>query len=183
MNEWNPGGRELVAMQVLSVAAVFVGVLVYLFGYALTHALDGVIDLAGLGVGLALLVAGLAVVVVVHEGIHGLVMLPFGAMPRFGFTTLAGAVPAFSCTADGHRFTQAQFTWIALAPTVVLGLGVLVLQPWAGLWLVGVAVFHLSGCVGDWVMASVAGRQPRGTLIEDLETGLRFHPPHRPDAS
>jgi hypothetical protein len=33
---------------------------------------------------------------------------------------------------------------------------------------------HLSGCAGDIAMVWVAARQPRGTTIEDLQTGVRF---------
>lgn len=179
MTEWTPGPREVATMQALGLVGLVAGGILYSILYGLEHSPEFLVEgIVPLLVGVALVAVSLAVAVVGHEGVHGLAMLPFGARPRFGFTKIAGSVPAFYCTADGHRFTKAQFTWVALAPTLVLGglLAWAVLQPWAGLWLVVAAAFHLSGCVGDWLMAVVAGRQPRGTLVEDLQTGMRFHP-------
>ena len=48
--------------------------------------------------------------------------------------------------------------------------------PYGG-WLVIPLGFHLGGCVGDlWFLGMIA-RQPQGTVIEDLRTGVRFHRP------
>lgn len=166
-------------MQVLSVVAVFIGSFGYMFVFALTHQVEFVIDdLGAFALGLVLFLGTMVAVVIAHEGVHGLAMAAFGARPRFGFTRLGGTMPAFFCTADGHRFTQGQFLGVGIAPTLVVGglIAVLVTQPWAPLWLPVVGALHLGGCVGDWMMMRVAGRQPRGTLVEDCVAGMRFHP-------
>lgn len=185
MTEWTPGRRELTLMQGLSVVAVVAGGLLYGAVWGLAHPEGFLFTAPVVLLGLFGSMLGLVAVVVVHEVVHGLAMLPHGARPRFGFTRLAGVVPAFYCTADGHRFTQPQFAWIALAPTLVVSalLGVVAAMPWIGPGVVAVAALHLSGCAGDWVMLAVAARQPRGTLVEDLATGMRFHPPAAPAAS
>lgn len=127
--------------------------------------------------GMAAAVVGL---IVLHEGIHGLAMLPFGARPSFGLGVAGGGVlPYVSTTAAGHRFTRTGYVVVALAPSVVLTVLTLALVGWSpfGGWLVVPAAFHLGGCVGDWWLVAVAARHPPGSHYEDLREGLRIHLP------
>ncbi len=163
-------------MNVLGAIAAVVGGIAFLWAWGSGRGeVIVVFDLVAL-LGMALVVVGVVMAGVVHEGVHALAMLPFGAQPRFGATRIHGA-PAWYCTAEGHRFTKAQFGFVALAPTVVVSalIWALAVQPWMGMGVVVVGAIHLSGCGGDWVMLAVAARQPRGTLVEDRAQGMRFH--------
>jgi hypothetical protein len=114
--------------------------------------------------------------VIAHEAIHGMVMLGFGARPRFGATLVGRVLPAIYATAPGHRFTRSQYWAVAAAPGVLIsGLGLWAcFGPWAGYLILPLAL-HLGGCVGDGFAARRVLREPRGTRCEDLVDGIRFH--------
>lgn len=127
--------------------------------------------------GMAAAVVGL---VVSHEGIHGLAMLPFGARPSFGVGVGGGGfLPYVYTTSPGHLCTRTGYMVVALAPSLLLIVVTVALVGWApfGGWLAVPAAFHLGGCVGDWWLVTVAGRQPAGSRFEDLHDGLRIHLP------
>ena len=140
------------------------------------------------GIGLAVTIVVSLVSLILHEGLHGVVMALFGAKPEFGAGSMqtperegrpSAKVPYFFATAPGHQFTPRQMTWVALVPTVVLSAAFLVLialspDAWA-YGLVLPAGIHLSGCVGDWQIVGVVRRQPEGTLVEDTRDGMILH--------
>lgn len=123
-----------------------------------------------------LVVAITLLVVIAHEAIHGMVMLGFGARPRFGATLVGRVLPAIYATAAGHQFTRSQYLAIAMAPgTLVSGLGLWAcFGPWAGYLILPLAL-HLGGCVGDGFAAARVLHEPAGTQCEDLIDGIRFH--------
>jgi hypothetical protein len=123
-----------------------------------------------------LVVALTALVVIAHEAIHGLVMLCFGARPRFGAMLVSRIMPALYATSAGHRFTRGEYLTVAAAPAVtisVLGFWSC-FGPWAGYLILPLA-FHLGGCVGDGFAGWRVLREPPGTECEDLRDGIRFH--------
>jgi hypothetical protein len=70
-----------------------------------------------------LLVAALtAVLLVLHEAIHGLVMLAFGARPTFGVVLVGKSLPALYATSEGHRFSRTQYFIVAATPAVAISL-------------------------------------------------------------
>jgi hypothetical protein len=111
---------------------------------------------------------------IAHEGIHGLVMLLFGARPRFGATLVGGTMPALYATSERHRFTRGQYLIVAAGPAVVISL----LGFWACFspWI-GYLALHLGGCVGDVFAFWRVLREPPGTECEDLRDGIRFYRP------
>lgn len=125
---------------------------------------------------------------VVHEGLHGVVMRSFGARPEFGAGRMqtpelegkpSAAVPYFFATAPGHHFTPRQMTVVALVPTFVVSAAFVILiavlsAPWA-FGLVLPAGLHLSGCVGDWFIVRLMREQPPGTAVEDARDGMILH--------
>lgn len=123
-----------------------------------------------------LVVALTSLLMIAHEAIHGMVMLGFGARPRFGVTLVGKVVPAMYTTTAGHRFTRKQYLTVALAPTaLVSGLGLWAcFGPWAGYLILPLAL-HLGGCVGDGFAAWRVLHEPPGTEYEDLRDGIRFH--------
>lgn len=121
----------------------------------------------------------LALLLIGHEMLHGLVMRSFGACPMYGAAMAARVLPVFYCTANGHRFTRLQYAAAALAPVVLISLigGALVVLAPFGYWLVIPLGLHFGGSTGDlWALGLIL-RQPRGTLIEDLKAGVVFHRP------
>ena len=125
------------------------------------------------------LVLGTVAALVLHETVHGLAMLRFGARPQFGIGMMQGKAPYAYATAPGHRFTRRQFWWVAMLPTFVVNaaLAALILTlPW-GPYLVLPAALHLSGCVGDWAILRMVSTHPAGTLVEDTRDGVILHIP------
>ena len=125
------------------------------------------------------IVLGLTTAVMfVHEAVHALAFLLLGARPRFGAVRTEDGVPYLSVGAEGHMFSRASFTFVLLAPVVLLGGAFAIwvaLLPWGG-WMVIPAAVHLAGCVGDLVMLTVVAYLPSGTRIEDTDSGMAFHP-------
>ena len=140
------------------------------------------VDLSVLGVGLGVLgmLIASALVLVVHEALHGVVIALCGVRPRFGAGKMAdGRTPYLYAGAPGHRFSRVQYLFIAWSPSIVGNAAIVALIavfPW-GVWLVLPLVVHVSGCVGDWLMLAVLHRQPPGTVVEDTMQGFRLHPP------
>lgn len=176
--EWTPGKSVVLFMNIAGIALMALGLVLYFLAWAgedgsTSFVFSGLAMIVGLVVTLALTF----ILMVIHEAIHGVVVAAFGARPKFGVTMIGKAIPAFYCTAPGKRFTKTQFLIVALAPLVILGgllFPVVAFVPLGG-WLVLPAAIHLGGCVGDMALAWVAARQPRGTLIEDMKSGMRFY--------
>jgi hypothetical protein len=123
-----------------------------------------------------LVVAITAVLLLVHEGIHGLVMLAFWARPTFGVVLVGRVLPALYATSVGHRFSRGQYLTVAATPAVVISvLGFLLcFGPWGGYLIVPLAI-HLGGCVGDFFACGRVLHEPADTEFEDLQDGIRFH--------
>jgi len=136
------------------------------------------ITISGADLGLSLI--ALAVLLVLHELIHGWTMRRYGARPTYGTGVLGRVMPYFYCTAAGFRFTRRQFVVVSLAPAVLISVAGVLALALAGDtadWLVLALATHLGGCIGDFWGTILALRQPPGTTYEDIKTGIRFHPP------
>lgn len=173
--DWRPGASEAGTWSVVGIAVTVVGVPLFALPTVLRLGPSG--STFRIGLGDVLVVLGLTVLLVIaHEGIHGLVMLRFGARPRFGVVLVGGVVPALYATAEGHRFTRGQYLTVAAAPAVTISvLGFLAcFNSWGGYLILPLA-FHLGGCVGDGFAAWRVLRERQGTKFEDLRDGIRFH--------
>ena len=113
---------------------------------------------------------------VLHELLHGLAMSRYGARPTYGAGIYHKVLPYLYCTANGHRFTRTQFAVVCVAPVVLISFfgAFCVAFISYGSWLIVPLGIHLAGCIGDFWMLALAYRQPRGTLFEDLKTGVRI---------
>lgn len=178
--EWQPNKGAQLFMSIAGLVLSVIGVILYSLAWQ-SPGRSGSFALSGSQVWIALAATtGLTLaLIVLHEAIHGLVIAAFGAKATFGVTMIGKTIPAFYCTSPGHRFTKSRFLAVALAPMVLLGGACFLLVAFAPLggWLVLAAALHLGGCIGDVVLAWVAARQPRGTLVEDMKAGVRFHGP------
>jgi len=173
--DWRPGRAEATIWNVVAIVLIGLGLPLFALPSVLRHGPGG----ASFRIGLTeiLLVVGLtALLLVVHEGIHGLVMLAFRARPSFGVVLVGGAMPALYATSVGHRFSRPQYLTVGATPAVVISvLGFLLcFGPGAGYLIVPLAI-HLGGCVGDLFACGRVLREPPDTEFEDLRDGIRFH--------
>jgi hypothetical protein len=173
--EWRPGTSEAMTWKVVAVVLMAVGLPLFSLPWILQKGPAGASFQIGL-VDVLLVVALTAVLLVVHEAIHGLVMLAFGARPTFGALLVARVMPAFYATSVGHRFSRTQYLTVAAAPAAAISVigFLLCFGSWGGYLIVPLAI-HLGGCVGDFFAIWRVLREPRGTEFEDLRDGIRFH--------
>jgi len=173
--DWRPGTSSAIAWNVAGIVVTVAGL--FLFTLPVMLRSGSVSGPFKFGLVDMLLVVALTVVLMVsHEAIHGLVMLGFGARPRFGAMLVGHVVPALYATADGHLFARRQYLAVAATPAVaisVLGFAAC-FGPWAAYLIVPLAI-HLGGCVGDGFAVLRALREPSTTTCEDLRDGIRFH--------
>jgi hypothetical protein len=111
-----------------------------------------------------------------HEGVHGIFMLAFGARPKFGMLRTGVLVYGFYATDPGHRFTRRQYLAVCLAPLAILGLlgiPLCMLSP----YLAVPFAFHLAGCIGDIGISYRVLQAPPTVICEDLRDGIRFWKP------
>jgi hypothetical protein len=123
-----------------------------------------------------LLVLVYLLMMVLHEGLHGLVIAWAGQIPRFGVKWRLGVVYA---TTDGGYFSRNVFIAIALAPLVgitLLGLVLVWFIPdgW-GYWVGWMVVLNAAGAIGDLWMSVVALRYPPTALIRDEAESIRVY--------
>jgi hypothetical protein len=173
--DWRPGGSSATTWTVVGIAMTVLGLPLFALPLMFRVGPTGGSHRIGL-VDVLLVLALTTVLVIAHEGIHGLVMLSFGARPRFGTMLVGRVMPALYATSEGHHFSRGQYLTVAAAPALaisVLGFWAC-FGPWGGYLIVPLA-FHLGGCVGDGFAGWRVLREPPGTEFEDLRDGIRFH--------
>jgi len=142
-------------------------------GVLLIQTLGNILLAVGILIGLQVLL------VFLHEGVHGLAMVFFGARPAFGFLP-KGLM--FYATSPGYAFSRTQFLWVAILPLISLNLLFLLalLLPigLTGSVIVAVlAALNIGGAVGDlWIMAIVL-KYPPTAYIGDEKDGMRIFLP------
>lgn len=121
------------------------------------------------------LLVGLVAYIILHEWLHGRVMRLCGAQQvKFGFTGLY----AFAGSAADY-FTKRAYLAIALAPLVVWGVALLVLNlvvplPW--FWVVYILqITNVSGAMGDVYVTVKFSRMPGDILVQDDGVRMRVY--------
>ena len=117
------------------------------------------------------------VVVLVHEGLHGLgFWLVTGQRPRFGLRGLYAYAGA-----PGWYIPAARYLPIALAPLTVMtpgGLALLTLVPSQAIpALVAAIALNAAGAVGDLAVVGWLLAQPRSTLVHDSGEAVTLYRP------
>jgi hypothetical protein len=173
--DWRPGQAEAMIWNVVAIVLIAAGLPLFALPSVVRSGQAGASFRIGL-TEILLVVALTAVLLLVHEGIHGLVMLAFRARPTFGVVLVGRVLPALYATSVGHRFSRGQYLTVAAAPAVVISvLGFLLcFGPW-GVYLIVPLAIHLGGCVGDGFACWRVLRERPGTEFEDLRDGIRFH--------
>ena len=117
---------------------------------------------------LGLLCAALALVLVLHEGLHGAAGMLFGYRPIFGIQ------PPLVFTTFKEKIARNHFVAIALAPLLILDAAFVtafVLVPGEIFWDLCFAV-NTIGAVGDvWIVTRVLGHPPE-TVFQDTKSGV-----------
>jgi hypothetical protein len=176
-SEWHPTRTTWILWLVLFLPILYIGAVVYTLAAVHGEAPQSVSVTFDMGqlIVVLLLCLGLGWV---HEGVHGIFMLAFGARPQFGLPRTGVLVYGFYTTDPGHRFTRRQYLAVGLAPLAILGLlGIpLCMLPFGG-YLVLPFALHLAGCIGDIGISRHVLRVARDVVCEDLRDGVRFWTP------
>ena len=147
-------------------AATLVGVVVGI-AIGIGNAVLGVIFPSWLAT-LGLLCAALALVLILHEGLHGAVGVLFGYRPIFGMQ------PPLVFTTFDEKIARNHLVAIALAPLVILDavfVAAFVHVPGDIFWNLCFAV-NTIGAVGDvWIVTRVL-RHPPETVFQDTKSGV-----------
>ena len=117
---------------------------------------------------LGLLLAALALVLVLHEGLHGAAGTLFGYRPIFGME------PPLVFTTFEEKIARNHLVAIALAPLVILDVvfvAAFVLAPGAIFWNLCFTV-NTIGAIGDvWIVTRIL-RHPPETVFQDTKSGV-----------
>lgn len=118
------------------------------------------------------------VVLPLHELVHGLVIAGLGQRVRYGAKLSKGVLFA---TAENALFRRNEYLAVALAPFVVITLGVmglmLIAPQWLAYYLAIAAVLNAGGAIGDLYAVAVVRRYPPATLVRDEADGFRLYAP------
>lgn len=118
------------------------------------------------------LLAGSIVYIVLHELTHGIAMKLCGTKKiQYGFTG------AFAYAGSKDYYNKKDYILIALAPIVVLGAVLLVIQllvPVQWFWVIWwIQVSNLSGAAGDLFVSFKFSRMPKDILVQDYGLGMQ----------
>lgn len=122
----------------------------------------------------------LAVVVTLglHEGVHGLAMMAYGARPRFGVLWQGLMLYA---TAPGFVFRRNAYVVVILAPLVGISLlalmAILILPPAVAVLVAVCATVNGAGAVGDLWILRITLRFPDHAYVMDERDGMRIFLP------
>lgn len=174
LSEWKPSKATWRIWTILSIPIWLLGLDIYMVA-AFGGSASGTVGFGQLMLWLVLTTGLTLVIMCVHEGVHGVAMLRFGAKPQFGILKIEGIVAGMYATAPGHRFSRNQYLAICLAPLAILApLGIpACMLPFGG-YLVMPLAMHLAGCIGDVTIAWHVLRGPSEVVCEDLRDGLRL---------
>lgn len=125
------------------------------------------------------ILAGVAVMVVLHELVHGLTMRLFGAKPKYG-VLLSGLM--FYATAAGFAFRRNQYLAVALAPLVILSVLLLIilatpLSANLATFLIVCGAFNAAGAIGDLWIVRIVARYTACAYVIDERDGVRVFLP------
>ncbi len=120
---------------------------------------------------LAVLVAGMAAYMVLHEVVHGIAMKLCGTRKvKYGFTGL------YAFAGSDDYYGKAAYTLIALAPIVVWGVVLLILNlsvPAEWFWVIyWIQIVNISGAAGDLYVTVRFLKLPKDILIRDAGTSM-----------
>lgn len=178
--------KNITALVGLNVAAlVLLGVFSAIFSWMIQVLRPGMtfedlmhgLDWLNSWTGILMLAASLIVMVLLHEGLHGVFFWLFTkARPRFAFR---GAY-AYAAL-EGWYFPRKYYAVISMAPLIGISLLAAILFTFAPvevmIWAWAIAIFNGSGAVGDLTVTVLMLFKPAGCLVEDQGDKMNFYIP------
>ena len=128
----------------------------------------------------------MAVTVILHEGVHGLVFLVLGGKPRFGVKLIGRFFPVVYASATGPLLSRNHYLLVGLAPFLALTplfllTGILARDDGVAITALTAMAINVAGSTGDLVAAIKVWQRGGGTLFEDTADGFNWYRPSRPD--
>lgn len=125
----------------------------------------------------SLLVALVAyfVLIIFHELIHGLFFKLFHPQGKVKYGFKHGLAYA---TSPHSFYSRTKFSWILLAPFILITLSLCFLyyiNTLAAATFIVTASLHGASCIGDFYFVYLVLRSPSGSLVEDTEKGINFY--------
>ncbi|MGN1481368.1 DUF3267 domain-containing protein [Porcipelethomonas sp.] len=120
------------------------------------------------------LLVGIVVYFILHELVHGIFMKKFsGIKPKYGFTGL------YAYAGSTAYFNKKSYICIALAPIVVWGIVLVVLQfavpsSWSFIAYV-IQIINISGAAGDIYVTYKMSRLPSDILVNDTGVSMTVY--------
>ena len=123
---------------------------------------------------LIILCIGMVVYMILHELVHGIFMKKFsGVKPKYGFTGL------YAYAGSTAYFNKKCYIIIALAPIVIWGIVLLILQlavPSSWGWTVYfIQIINISGAAGDVYVTYKMSRMPSDILVNDVGVSMTVY--------
>lgn len=123
---------------------------------------------------IVVLFAGYVIYMVLHELTHGVCMKYYSGAPvKYGFTGM------YAYAGSEAYFDKRSYIVIALAPIVVLGIVLMVINaivPESWFWVVYfVQIGNLSGAAGDLYVTARFSKQPDDILIQDSGVAMSVY--------
>lgn len=120
------------------------------------------------------MIVGMVAYLILHELIHGIFMKKFsGVKPKYGFTGL------YAYAGSTAYFNRKCYIIIALAPIVIWGIVLLILQfavPHSWAWIVYcIQVINISGAAGDIYVTCKMSRLPADILVNDVGVSMTVY--------
>lgn len=131
-------------------------------------------EIAGSFPKLGVVIVGTIVYMVLHELVHGICMKHFsGAKPHYGYTGL------YAYAGSEAYFNKRDYIIIALAPVIVWGIVLLVLNcvlPTEWFWCVYfIQICNISGASGDIYVTCKFSKMPDDILVHDSGVAMQVY--------
>lgn len=109
---------------------------------------------------------GLAVLVAIHEALHGIVLRRYGGSPSYGVGISNRLLPYAYAGTDGASYTRNQLLAAVLAPVVVItAVGTVLMAIVPTTLLVGALAVNAAGSVRDLRMAAMLVQYPASVTV------------------
>ncbi len=112
--------------------------------------------------------------IILHEAVHGIAMKICGTKKvRYGFTGL------YAFAGSGDYYNKRCYIFISLAPVVLFGVLLALIQPfvpesWS--WVIYfVQISNISGAAGDIYVTAKFSRMPKDILVQDSGIGMTVY--------
>ena len=120
------------------------------------------------------LIGLMIVYMVLHEAIHGIAMKMCGTKKvKYGFTGL------YAFAGSNDYYDKKSYIFIALAPVVLLGIVLAVINPFVSaewFWVVYmIQLTNISGAAGDLFVTVKFSRMPGDILVQDYGVGMKAY--------